>query len=91
MARQPAIVRLAVAALVTVAAVVALIVVLSSGGGHEIVVVTPSAEGVIPGIYVRAAGRPVGHVASAKVTKDHRARLVLQLDDSDWPLGKDTT
>jgi ABC-type transporter Mla subunit MlaD len=71
-------------------AAVALGLLITQGGGHRVVLVTAKAEDVIPGLSVRAAGRPVGHIAEAVITRDHRARLVLELDDDVWPLPVDS-
>jgi phospholipid/cholesterol/gamma-HCH transport system substrate-binding protein len=72
------------------AAVVALWLVISHDGRHRVTLTVPRAESVIPGLRVRASGRPVGTVEQATVTRDHRARLVLRLDDEVWPLPVDT-
>jgi ABC-type transporter Mla subunit MlaD len=82
--------RRIVAAAVALAVVAAAWVVLSRDDRHRVTLVTDSAESVIPGLHVRAAGRPVGTVEEAAVTRDHKARLVLRLDDEIWPLPVDT-
>jgi ABC-type transporter Mla subunit MlaD len=70
-----------------------ILIVLISGGEtqHRVTVVVPEAVGVLPGYQVRAAGRPVGTIEEASVTKDYKAKVVLALDDSVWPLPTDST
>lgn len=82
--------RVAAVTALAVAAVAAVLVV-RGGGGHTLVVEADRAPGVIPGLAVRAAGQRVGRVASASITRDHRARLVLRIDDDRaWPVPVDS-
>jgi phospholipid/cholesterol/gamma-HCH transport system substrate-binding protein len=72
--------------------VAVIVVVVASGGssGHTVQVVVPEATGVIPGERVVAGGNTVGSISSATVTRDGKAHLVMQIDDSAWPLPRDT-
>jgi phospholipid/cholesterol/gamma-HCH transport system substrate-binding protein len=65
---------------------------LSTGpSGHWVQTVVPEATGVIQGERVTAAGETAGYVVSADVTKHGRAHIVMDIDNSVWPLPKDTT
>ena len=85
---------LALAALA--AAVVTVVVVVRGAGGddeypHELVLTVREAVNVIPGQYVREAGRPVGIVRDIDpVDGGRKARLVLAVGDEAWPLPRDT-
>ncbi|MCW2854385.1 MAG: hypothetical protein JWM84_4049, partial [Nocardioides sp.] len=75
---------------VCLAVLVAVFAATRGDDGHEVVVDAASASGVIVGMDVKAAGRDVGRVKEARVTRRHRARLVLELDDRVWPLPADS-
>jgi ABC-type transporter Mla subunit MlaD len=82
--------RLAGYGVLAAAAVVAIVLLARPDMRHRIYVVTSDATGVIPGMSVEAAGQTVGTVSSATVTRDHLARLEIRLDDSVWPLPRDS-
>lgn len=82
--------RVLVALLTAMVGGAAILLATSGGSAHRVTVVTDRAEGIIPGLHVRAGGVRVGTVESATVTAEHRARLVLGLDDSVWPLPADS-
>jgi ABC-type transporter Mla subunit MlaD len=79
--------------LLAVAAIV-IVIVLGTGGGtptHRLTVVLPDATDVVSGQYIKDAGVNVGTVASiAAVDRGHAAKLVLNIDDSQWPLPQGT-
>jgi ABC-type transporter Mla subunit MlaD len=81
----------AIALLVGVVVVLLLVVLSSGASGHKLTTVVPQARYMLPGMQVRAAGQVVGKIAKAKPTRDGRARLELQIDDSKvWPLPRGT-
>jgi len=83
--------RRVVPVLIALAAVLVAVIALSRSSGHEVNVTVPSAEGLIAGLDVRAAGRPVGSVERVEATSDRRARITLRIDDDRvWPLPWDT-
>jgi ABC-type transporter Mla subunit MlaD len=74
------------------ALVVLAVLAFGRGGGddHHLEVLARHAGGIRKGYEVRAAGRPVGKVTEASVTRDRRARIVIRVDDKVWPLPRDT-
>jgi ABC-type transporter Mla subunit MlaD len=60
-------------------------------GDHWIQTVVPEATGVIPGERVTAAAQTAGYVVSAKVTRHGDAHIVMDIDNSVWPLPRDST
>jgi virulence factor Mce-like protein len=80
-------------ALLVAAAVVLLVVTTRSHpGGHRVSFVVASANDLIKGLKVRAAGQPVGHISSLETVDGGRsARVGLALTDPKaWPLARDT-
>ena len=59
--------------------------------GHWIQTTVPEATGVIQGERVTAAGQTAGYVVSANVTKQGQAHIVMDVDNSVWPLPRDST
>jgi ABC-type transporter Mla subunit MlaD len=76
---------------VLVAAVVAVAV---SGNGsrrHHLFVTVADATDALAGQEIRAAGRPVGEIASIEpVRRGHALRLDLAIDDAAWPVPSGT-
>jgi len=63
----------------------------SGDEGHEVAFLVDSAPQLKAGYEVRQAGRIVGTVASAKPTREGRARIALRIDDERaWPLRRGT-
>src|ERR1700728_2647060 len=100
MRRQSAARRLAPAALVAVALVTVVTIFLNGTQtglsirlalglkvgprGPWIQTRVPEATGVIQGERVTAAGQTVGYVVSTNVTRQGKAHLVMDIDDSVW-------
>jgi virulence factor Mce-like protein len=82
---------LAIAGLVAVAVAV---ITLASGGAappHHLFVTVPDATDALAGQEIRAAGQPVGEIASIEPTqRGHAVRIELALTDQAWPLPSGT-
>jgi ABC-type transporter Mla subunit MlaD len=78
------------ALLAGVIAVVVIVLASGSQSAHKLQVVVPEAIGVIPGERMVAGGQQVGSIDSASVTRDGKAHLVMAIDNSAWPLPRDT-
>lgn len=58
---------------------------------HWLQTVVAEAKGVIPGERVTAAGQTAGYIASAHVTHRGEAHIVIDIDNSVWPVPRDST
>src|SRR5580700_1157783 len=59
--------------------------------GHWIQTVVPEATGVIQGERMTSAGQTAGYIVSANVTRQGQAHIVMDIDNSVWPLPTDST
>lgn len=59
---------------------------------HEVSFTVPTARNLVPGLHVRAAGRPVGKIKDITTTDGGRAaRIRVEISDEKvWPLPRDT-
>ena len=62
----------------------------AGNSGHKVNMVLPEATGLVEGFDVRMAGEPVGHVSNVELRPDYRAQVQLSIEDTVWPLPKDT-
>lgn len=59
--------------------------------GHWIQTVVPEATGVIQGERMTSAGQTAGYIVSANVTRQGQAHIVMDINNSVWPLPTDST
>lgn len=86
--------RVAAGVAALLVAVVAAVVIGRGGGDgtHVLHVEVPEATNVLEGQWIREGGAKVGHVAKVKpIDRGHAVRIDLAVDDSAWPLPKDST
>jgi ABC-type transporter Mla subunit MlaD len=85
------VIRRAIAALAVVAAVV--VALGASGGGgerrYEVAAIFDNADFLVPGQDVKIAGAVVGSVTGVHLTKDHRARVEMEIEEGFAPFRSD--